>query len=313
MERSKLGKSIIIPIVAVILLVLAGVIFFLNLNPFESSDPHAAHKQLAKDAQQVENVNTSKIPGLNGDRTKRYTVSFSTNPENPEPNEPVTIKFKVYDAATSLPVNLFQTIYEKKMHFIVTNNNLTYFTHIHPEYNDGEFSITTTFPKADMYHLYIQFQPFGAIEQQVGFSLNVGDNKLPPYSKSKPDDNETKTFGEYKVSVDTHGGLKAQDMTNGLQTITFTIKDKNGNPVKNLEPYLASFGHLSMINQKTFEFIHVHPYNLTPPKSNERGGPTVEFLPIGIYGPFKPGIYRAFAEFNPGGKLFNADFTIEVK
>jgi len=91
------------------------------------------------------------------------------------------------------------------------------------------------------------------------------------------------------------------------------IKDaKTGKSVTNLKPYLASFGHLTMINQKTFDFIHVHPYNLTAPPADASGGPTVDFLPIGIYGPFKPGIYRAFAEFNPDNKLFTADFTMKV-
>lgn len=306
-----------------LMLVAAVSIYTLVLNPFSESkvtfDIHAAHKQLAKDALQAStqnsgsSVNTSNIPGLNGDRTRRYTVSMSTDPAAPVAGQDTTIRFKVNDASTSLPVTLFQTLYDKKIHFIIVNNDLTYFSHIHPELIDGEFVITTQFPKDDIYHLYIEFQPFGGIEQQVGFTLPVGTNEARK-STSKPDDKKAKVFGDYKVSMDTHGVLSAKDMTVGAQTITMTIKDaKTGKGVTNLKPYLASFGHLTLINQKTFDFIHVHPYNLNPPAPNANGGPTVDFLPIGIYGPFKPGIYRAFAELNPDGKLFTSDFTVEVK
>jgi DMSO/TMAO reductase YedYZ heme-binding membrane subunit len=311
----------------VIVLVILAIIFFTIINPVFSTtngtisfDIHAAHKQLAQQAQQGQsslttgNLNTSAIPGLDGDRTKRYTVSMRTDPPNPLPNQDVTIYFKTYDASTGYPVTLYKTLYSKPMHFIIVNSGLTYFHHIHPTQTGQEFSITTQFPTDDLYHLYIEFWPYGGIEQQVGFSLPVGTvPDKPVLSHAKPDDTKTKSFGEYMVSVDTHGGLSASAMTLGSQTITFTIKDaKTGKPVTNLKPYLASFGHLTMINERTFDFIHVHPYNLTPPPPNAHGGPTVDFLPIGIYGPFKPGVYRAFAEFSPDSNLFTADFTIQV-
>jgi hypothetical protein len=68
-----------------------------------------------------------------------------------------------------------------------------------------------------------------------------------------------------------------------------------------------------MINEKTFDFIHVHPFSLTVPPPGANGGPTIDFLPIGIYGPFKPGVYHAFAEFNPNNELFTADFTVKIE
>jgi hypothetical protein len=303
------------------------VVFVTFISPLNGSSTvpslniHAAHQQLAQQALQqsqqnlTTNNNLTNIPGLNGDRNKRYTVSMATEPANPLPNQPVTIHFKVYDASSGSPVSFFRILYAKPMHMIVVNNDLTYFSHIHPTQEQQEFVITTQFPTNDIYHLYIEFQPFGGIEQTIGFSLPVGSvPSTLTYSKTQRDTNKTKKFGNYAVSVDTHGQLQSGLMSVGQQTITFLIKDtKTGLPVTNLKPYLASFGHLTMINQQTFDFIHVHPYNLTPPPPDASGGPAVDFLPIGIYGPFKPGIYRAFAEFNPDGKLFTADFTMEIK
>jgi DMSO/TMAO reductase YedYZ heme-binding membrane subunit len=309
--------------------ILLSVIFFTVINPLIPStsggvsfDIHAAHRQLAQQALQQSqqnsfgtNNNLNNIPGLSGDRTRRYTVSMSTEPANPEPNQDVTLHFTVYDASSGNKVSLFKILYTKQMHFIIVNSDLTYFTHIHPtEDENGVFSITTQFPKDDLYHLYTEFWPFGGIEQQIGFTLPVG--QVPSqltFSKATPDADKAKTFGDYSVSVYTHGGLTAQEMSLGYQTISFTIKNANtGKLITTLKPYLASFGHLTMIKQNSFDFIHVHPFSLVVPPPNANGGPTVNFLPIGIYGSFKPGVYRAFAEFNPDNQLITADFTIRV-
>lgn len=311
----------------VMLFVILGVIFFTSISPIISTnnggisfDIHAAHRQLAQQALQQSQQNggnryINSIPGLQGDRTKRYTVSMTADPVTPQPNQDVTIRFKVYDASSGNRVTFFRILYAKPMHFIIVNSALTYFSHIHPTQENQDFVITTRFPKDDIYHLYIQFQPFGGIEQQVAFTLPVG--QVPSsltLSKAQSDIDKTKIFGDYAVSVSTHGGLNASAMSAGQQTITLSVTDtKTGSPVTNLKPYLASFGHLTLINEKTFDFIHVHPYSLAIPAPDANGGPTVDFLPIGIYGPFKSGIYRAFAEFNPDGKLFTADFTLEVQ
>jgi hypothetical protein len=68
-----------------------------------------------------------------------------------------------------------------------------------------------------------------------------------------------------------------------------------------------------MINTKTFDYIHVHPNDLTVPKPNQNGGPKVEFMPLGLYGPITPGIYRVFGQFNPNNELFTSDFTIKIE
>lgn len=311
----------------VITAVVMSVMYFTIISPLISSstsavsfDIHSAHKLLAQQAleqqlpQTIGGLDISKIPGLNGDRNKRYTVSMTTDQTNPQPGQDVTIHFKIYDASTGFPVSFFHILFAKTMHFIIVNSDLTYFSHIHPTENDqGVFSITTQFPKNDQYHLYIEFWPFGGIEQQIGFTLPVGDVPTMATSKAQPDTDKTKTFGNYAVSVDTHGALLASAMSVGQQTLSFTIKNaKTGKSVTNLKPYLASFGHLTMINKKTFDFIHVHPYSLNVPQANANGGPTVDFLPIGIYGPFKPGVYRMFAEFNPDNHLFTADYTVKI-
>ncbi len=307
-----------------ILLVLVGAVTALlysspNTDTSSPFNVHSAHIQLAQQAQQGFtgfNTNLGNIPALNGDRTKRFTVSF-LHPDVVQPNQDATLKFQIFDASSGNPINFFLTLYAYPMHLMIVDSQLSYFTHIHPTQQANEFVITTQFPKPGFYHLYVQFQPLGGIEQQMAFTLpvGIGANDTPLPATQSADTNFTKTFDAYEVSLDTHGGLKAEDMALGKDTMSFTMRDaKTKQPITNLKPFMASFGHLTMINEKTYDFIHVHPNNLTAPPPDANGGPTVDFLPIGIYGPFKPGIYRAFGEFSTKvGTDFDTDFTIEVK
>ncbi len=278
---------------------------------------HAQHIQLAKQAQQeLTNSNPPNIPGLQGDRNRRFTASF-LHPDSIQPSQDTTLKFQVYDASSGSPINFFLRVYAYPMHLMIVDSTLSYFEHIHPTQQGNEFAITTQFPKPGFYHLYIQFQPLGGIEQQMAFTLPVGingDDKVSP-STQPVDTNFTKAFEDYEVTLDTHGNLKADDMTLGKDTLSFTIKDaKTKAPITTLKPFMAAFGHLTMINEQTYDFIHVHPNNLVAPPPDASGGPTVDFLPIGIYGPFKPGIYRAFGEFSTkAGTDFDTDFTVKVQ
>ncbi len=312
-------KFSIIPKLGPVFTVFLGIsigYFFVTLVPADSPlslGIHSQHIQLAKQAQQG-NIpgGAQNIPGLIGDRTKRFTVDFDY-PENIQPGQETELLFKVYDASSGNKISLFQKVYEKAIHLIIVDRDLKFFSHIHPEQTADGFLIKTIFPKSGNYHIYTDFQPLGAIEQQFAFSLDVGQDS-ENFSKIPPDTNLTKTFGNYEVTLSFPKPLTASSLSIGGQKLTFTIKDATSKqPIKTLKPYLASFGHLVMINEDTFDYLHVHPANLIAPKPDENSGPDVSFLHLGLYGPIKPGIYRIFAQFNPDNKLFTADFTIEIK
>ncbi len=323
LEAKRLDRYIspkfgIATVVTLSILLLFLIQSFVPQNTLQPFNIHAQHMQLAKDAQQGQTqTNLPQIPGLRGDRTKRFTVSFD-HPENVIANQETTLSFRINDASSGNPVSFFEKVYEKPMHLIIVNQALSYFSHIHPDQTADGFTITTQFPKDDLYHLYIDFQPFGAIEQQFAFTIPVGSNDKKPFGiaqgKQVTSNKKTKkTFGVYRVALKAPQPLEASKLSIGEQELSFTIIDaKTKKSIKTLKPYLASFGHLVMINEKTYDYLHVHPTNLTAPKPNENGGPTVTFLPLGLYGPIKPGVYRIFAQFNPDNKLFTSDFTVKV-
>jgi DMSO/TMAO reductase YedYZ heme-binding membrane subunit len=300
--------------VAVTLFLIAAVLLaFFLISPGQgnlSLGIHSQHIQQARQAQQT--TTTTKIPGLDGDRTKRYSVQF-LYPDFISPGVETKVGFRVIDASNGSEVKLFKPIYEKLMHLIVVDSELNYFNHIHPEQTEEGFRLPLTFPKSGQYRLYVDFQPLGGIEQQFAFTLNVGGSEVA-LSEAVPDNNFTKIFGQYEVTLDFPKPLMAQSMSLGEQRLSFTFKDASTKQaITTLKPYLASFGHLVMINKDTYDYLHVHPTNLVAPKPDENGGPRIEFMPLGLYGSIKPGVYRVFGQFNPNGELMVVDYTVRVE
>ncbi len=272
---------------------------------------HNQHKQTM---QELQNTNMS-FPGMKGDRTLRYTAGFE-KPETVIPHQPTQLSFSIYNANNGNQVRLFQNVYSKPAHLVVVDNELKYFKHIHPQQDGNKFMITNTFPHPGFYRLYLSYQPVGAIEQQAAFSFWVGETeeKQANFFEQSIDTNFTKTIGNYEITMDAQNKFSAQKMTNAEQVLLFTLYNKKTKqPVTTLKPYLNAFGHLVMINQENYTYIHVHPKDLTVPKPEQMGGPVVVFLPMGMYGPIKPGVYRVFAEFNPDGQLIVGEYTIKVE
>ena len=272
---------------------------------------HAEHQQIALENQGVD-TSSLAYAGLRGDRTKRYTVSF--NHESVQPNQDTQLSFEVFDAASGNPVISYATVYDKLLHLIIVDSSLQYYAHIHPIVQGNQFLITTQFPHLGRYHLYLDYQPYGAIEQQQAFTLDVGGSSDAPSSQAAVDSNQSKTFNGTSVAFTSDGPLSAARLSKGAQAVIFTLKNASTGLLRtDLTPYLSAFGHLVMINTTTYEYVHVHPSSLIVPSPGSHGGPTVEFLPLGLYGPIKAGTYRLFAQFQPANQLITTDFTVEVR
>lgn len=252
-------------------------------------------------------------PGMQGDTSLRFTVGFD-RPEQMQPNQNITLSFDVFNAANGSASTLFQKFYEKEAHLIIVDNDLQYFNHIHPQRVGNTFTVTTQFPKAGSYRAYLTYQPVGAVEQQVAFSFPVGVGSVTPGVTHRTQDQTLlKTFGNYTSALAINDGLTAAAMQSGKETLSFFIRNAQSNePVTTLKPYLGAFGHLVMIHTKDYSYIHVHPVG-PEPKPDQSSGPEVQFQPMPLTDTVKPGVYRLFAEFNPEGNRFVADYTVEVK
>jgi hypothetical protein len=87
----------------------------------------------------------------------------------------------------------------------------------------------------------------------------------------------------------------------GAMVAHFTFK---GAPVDNLEPYLDSWAHLSAFQEGNLGFGHLHPLE-TPQTPTQLGGPDLTF-----HAHFNSGTFRVFLQFQTGGHLHTAAFTL---
>lgn len=269
---------------------------------------HAPHLQLVQQ-QQAGTISSTTI----GDPNLRYSVSLA-GAEMVAAKQNVTLRFTVTDAGTGAPVSLFNPIYTKPAHLVIVDSRLQYFRHLHPDPQTGGFTLTTSFPTNETYHLYLNFQPLGALEQQFAFRAVVGPAGETRANVPAPDIIREKIFGDWRVVLNTHGILRASAVSTAKQKISFAITEtKNGQPVTSLRPYLGAFGHLVMINTKTFSSVHVHPISLTPPQPTDTAGPTVDFVPLALYGPIQPGTYKLLAEFNDGEAIRVIDYVVTIQ
>lgn len=295
-------------------LTLASIIMFLFLSTNSNKNNlslniHNQHAMQAQEAMNNSDQMTSQIPALIGDKNKRYNVTFKT-PDILTPNTQIPLSFSIYNASSGIVQKSFLNVYEKPMHLIIVDSNLNNFSHIHPQQNNNSFTITTSFPKDGIYHLYVDYQPVGAIEQQAGFTLKVGENTTP-IPQPKVDRKLTKKVDDYEITMIRPEVLKSQEISLGKQSLVFEVKDITTKKAASLMPYLMSYGHLVMINTTTYEYTHVHPLILA--KKDTPSTKKIEFMPMGLLSPIKPGIYKLFAQFNPDNKLILVEYIIEIE
>ncbi|MGW0117652.1 hypothetical protein [Streptomyces sp. NPDC003327] len=217
-----------------------------------------------------------------------YTLALET--PTPAPGRSV-LRFSVKDA-TGRKVTAFATEHGKELHFIVASRDLTVFRHLHPvKAADGTWTVEADLPAAGGYKAFADFRPAapGAEGVTLGADLAVPGAYAP---KPLPAAARTATVDGYQVRL---GGTLDPGKPGELR-LTVT---RGGKPVTDLEPYLGAYGHLVALRAGDLAYLHVHP--------NEGGpGPDVSFTATAP----SAGAYRLFLDFQHGGKVRTAAFTV---
>jgi hypothetical protein len=224
------------------------------------------------------------------------------------------------------PIKDFDIIHDILMHLVIVNReDLSYFAHIHPKLDDetGIFHIAHTFSKAGNYKMWIDVKPKDGKQVLTAFAFNVEGQPVLTPATIVPDTTSMKKVvvadgQSYQVTLDFQPKpLIARTSVK----MTFEIKDANNKPINNLEPLMAAGGHCVIIDADSHEFLHVHPveevgggddddvtHRVLTRLASWRGGPSVSFMANFP----KPGLYRAWGQFQHEGRLLTADFTFEV-
>jgi hypothetical protein len=200
------------------------------------------------------------------------------------------------------------------MHLIIVNReDLSHFVHIHPKLDKerGIFYIAHTFAKAGKYKMWIDVKPKEGIQILTAFAFNVEGQPIHFPAIIVPEQTNVKNVvaegHNYQITLNCQPDQ--QPIAGRNVKMTFEIRDANGKPISNLEPLMAAGGHCVIVDADSREFLHVHPAEeIAEDVTSWRGGPSISFLANFP----KPGLYRAWGQFQHEGRLITADFTFEV-
>ncbi len=224
-------------------------------------------------------------------------MEFSINPATANPNQEVTLimtpKNKV-NAAEKVALDVEHT---KKIHLILVNEDLSWFDHIHPEFNtDGSYSVKEKFPAAGKYTLFADYKPSGG--NHTVDVLNVNVVGTAPAAK---------TYGADKLAGDAGDGFSVKLSAEGGKFLTNMPMHINGVVMQNgkevdvntLEDYLGAKAHMVVVSLADKKYLHVHP--------------GVEGAKFDLHTTFeKPGVYRGWIQYQSKGKVYTSDFVFNV-
>ncbi|RAP74452.1 hypothetical protein [Paenibacillus montanisoli] len=222
---------------------------------------------------------------------------WQMNPEQPQAKAATRIRFMAH-GADGEPITKFAVLHEKLLHLIVVSKDLSYFNHIHPDFDgEGIFTVSTKFPFGGEYRLFAEYQPEGSGTVVSKQTIELGGEK-----EQKPltvDKALTKSTGHEIVTL-SHGRLAAGEET----TLAFHISDAaTKTPVRDLEPYLGAAGHVVIISGDAEQYIHVHPDNA------DAAGPEAVFHAVFP----KAGVYKVWGQFAREGRPITVSYTLQVK
>ncbi len=245
-----------------------------------------------------------------------YNVNVQFDPATPQAGKPTRLSLVVTEQTVGEPIKQFDIIHDKLMHLIIVNKeDLSHFAHIHPKLNRETdiFHIVHTFAKAGKYKMWIDIKPKDGMQQILtAFAFIVEGQPVHFPASIAHEQTRVKNVVADGQSYQVTLNCQPEQLIAGRDTkMTFEIRDENGKPITNLEPLMAAGGHCVIIDADAREFLHVHPAEEIGDSGNVpdwRGGPSVSFLANFP----KPGLYRAWGQFQHEGRLLTADFTFEV-
>ncbi|MFX3635040.1 MAG: hypothetical protein ACE3L7_02530 [Candidatus Pristimantibacillus sp.] len=260
-------------------------------NPSESTsgseNAHASHNQENTDKSDEHHAGKEQL---------NATFSFDKGTAAAEEDTELTILVSGKDGA---PVNEFDENHEKLLHLIIVNHDLSFFNHIHPEFQgEGKFTVTTSFPAGGDYKLFADFIPAGGSSTTLSEWVKV-DGTEAEHNAVMADAKLTKEVDGKIVDLNL-SSMKANEEVN----LTFNIRDaKTNKGVDTLEQYLGAVGHVVILSDDAEQYLHVHPID------EKATGPEARFATSFPHS----GTYKIWGQFQHNGEVFTVPFVVDIK
>jgi hypothetical protein len=213
---------------------------------------------------------------------------------------PMALTFRII-GPDGKPVTMFDIDQSKPMHFYLIRSDLSGYQHLHPTMAaDGTWTVNPTTLIAGAYRAYASFVTPDAQGKPMAFVLSVplivpGMAAPTPLPLVSP----TTTVDGYELA------LSGQPMASKASALMLHVT-QNGQPVTDLQPYLETYAHLSAFHAGNLAFAHLHPQGAIA--IADHGGPDLTFEADF----HESGSWRMYVQFQTGGALHTAAFTVTV-
>lgn len=211
----------------------------------------------------------------------------------------VTLSFKLYGIDThSFGPSDLKVNFEKPIHLLLVRDDLTGYQHLHPEFVNGLWTVSTQILEPGSYNAYVDFEPTEEKPTVLRLPIIIGSatekKKYPAVSTDL-----SETVGELKATLNLNEPIKVDKKVN----LTFNITQNNV-AVTTLEPYLGAFGHVVVLSHPdASHFEHAHAASTSAPVDGN----------ISFEAEFPAnGMYTIFAQFKIGGEIKTFPITVKV-
>jgi hypothetical protein len=230
------------------------------------------------------------VPGSDGRRSALAGLKLAAAPQAFRAGGTTTWRFRIVDCDGN-PVRDFEPEQGKLLHLIVVRTDFTGYQHLHPVLGrDGTFSVDVATPRAGRYRAIADFVIDGR-KYVVGTTLTAPGRVV---SAPLPAEALHASADGYDVELQRPAVLEAGHEAQ----LTFRIT-RDGEPVRDLEPYLGAYGHLVALHAPDLAYSHVHP------NGEDRTAGAITFDTELD----RAGAYRLFLQFQTNGRVHTVAFT----
>jgi hypothetical protein len=249
-------------------------------------------------------------------------VGVEEQPAQPQPSQPFTITYTLKDGQGN-PVEQtgLRLTHERLMHLIVVSQDLQQFQHIHPlPEGDGRYSVSTAVPGAGKYLLFNEFVTADGVTQIERDLFATTGASADVQAQLTPDLGSTQRAGELETVL-----TSVSPKVRRRLPVTFHLDvTRNGQPVTDLEPYLAAPCHIVIISADTRQFAHTHGDVPGGPMSGDMSGmdmSQMSNIPVpDHFGPrlqfthtfMQQGVYRVWFQFGYKGEVQTVAYNVQV-
>lgn len=261
----------------------------------ESAGATAAHDGLHGTEMGTEDGTPAAIDALPGGlmiSDRGYTLELGQSIVAAGEGTPLTYRILGADGEA---LTAYEQSHDKDMHLIAVRSDTTGFQHVHPMLaDDGTWSVPLDLT-AGTWRIFADFVPDDGEALTLGADVSVAGEYIPA---ELPAASQTADVDGYTVTLN-------GDLVAGRESELTLSVSRNGNPVTDLEPYLAAYGHLVALRAGDLAYLHVHPAG-TPDDGETDPGPGITFYATAP----STGDYRLYLDFQHNRVVRTAEFTV---